>query len=320
MALLSGSQKAAAPGQIIWKGENMQEKKWRITVFTPAYNRRYMIGKLYESLQKQSYRDFEWVVVDDGSVDDTQQYFEDICRQSTFPIHYVKQENGGKHRAINRGVQEASGELFLIVDSDDYLTEDALERIDRAEKSIPPREKEKFAGVCGLKIFENGEIIGTGAGKEILDITTLQREAYGIVGDKAEVYYLDVMRKYPFPTFEGEKFVTECVVWDRIAADGLLMRFTRDPLIVCQYLPDGLTSNAVTLYQKNPRGYGLFISQRRKYHVWNLKELREQYLDFYYSMRDRMSMKEMADCLHTEPLLLGTEVFLMRIWRRLSGG
>ena len=103
---------------------------YKITVFNPTYNRAYIIETLYRSLQRQTYRDFEWLVVDDGSADNTKELFETWQQEDNFfPIRYVKQENGGKCRAINHGLELADGELFFTVDSDDYLTDDALEKV-----------------------------------------------------------------------------------------------------------------------------------------------------------------------------------------------
>ena len=102
----------------------------KITVFTPTYNRGYIIDNLFQSLKRQSYTDFEWIVIDDGSDDDTENMFQKFQSvDNGFPIIYKKVNNGGKHRAINTGLNLAKGELFFIVDSDDYLTDSALERI-----------------------------------------------------------------------------------------------------------------------------------------------------------------------------------------------
>ena len=102
--------------------------KHKITVFTPTYNRAYILENLYRSLQRQTCKTFEWLVVDDGSADNTKELFERWQQEDNFfPIRYVKQENGGKCRAINQGLKLADGELFFTVDSDDYLTDDALE-------------------------------------------------------------------------------------------------------------------------------------------------------------------------------------------------
>ena len=122
----------------------------KITVFTPTYNRAYIIEKLYHSLQRQTFKDFEWIVVDDGSEDETEDLFKKIQKdKNLFEIRYIKQKNGGKHRAINKGIEIAKGELFFIVDSDDYLIDTALKTITEIEESIPENEKKQFAGVCG---------------------------------------------------------------------------------------------------------------------------------------------------------------------------
>ena len=179
----------------------------RITVFTPAYNRGYIIENLYRSLQRQSYRNFEWLVVDDGSTDDTEQRFSSfMLEENDFPIRYIKTENGGKHRAINRGLKETKGELFFIVDSDDYIVDDALEWVDKTEKSLPS-DRSTYCGICGLRGYSLTEPIGSTFTGDILDIPSLERSKYQIEGDKAEVYYTDILRRYPFPEFEGEKCV-----------------------------------------------------------------------------------------------------------------
>ena len=149
-------------------------------------------------------------------------------KKNNFKITYVKTENGGKHRAINKGIEIANGELFFIVDSDDDLTDDALQKIDFVERTLST-ESGKFGGICGSKGFSEKEIVGSTYEDEgFLDITMLERPKYKINGDKAEVFYTDVLKNYPFPEFEGEKFLTECVVWDRIANDGYKLRFFND--------------------------------------------------------------------------------------------
>ena len=209
----------------------------RITVFTPSYNRGYIIEKLYKSLKAQTYRDFEWIVIDDGSTDNTKDLF-DVWKQedNDFPIIYKRVENGGKHRAINTGVSMARGDLFFIVDSDDYLVEDALATIDEIEKSIPEGEKSSFCGVCGQCGYTEKISIGSTFCGELLDITVLQRERYEIAGDKAEVFYTKILKRYPFPSFEGENFLTEAIVWDRIAYDGYKMRFFNKIIYITNYL------------------------------------------------------------------------------------
>lgn len=232
----------------------------RITVFTPTYNRAYCLTRLFQSLKSQTFQDFEWVIVDDGSQDNTQAIIHEFIEEKPFfAIKYRKTENGGKHRAMNRGMDMAEGELLLIMDSDDWLREDALEWIDKIEKSIPEREKKFFAGVHGLKVHTDQSEIGHSFQGDICDCTYFERSARGISGDKAEVYYTYLMRKYPFPEYKGEKFCTECLVWDRFAADGLKIRHFNEGIYFCEYLEDGLTKSGNMLYARNPRQYGDYV-------------------------------------------------------------
>ncbi len=290
----------------------------RITVFTPAYNRGYIIENLYHSLQRQTYRNFEWLVVDDGSQDDTGERFQRMTAdENDFPIRYIRQENGGKHRAINAGVTEARGELFLIVDSDDYLTDDALEELDKVEKSIPVEEKDRFGGVCGLRAYDKNRIIGTTFPGDTLDITMLQRNAYGISGDKAETFYTQILRRYPFPEFPGEKFLTECVVWDKIAADGFKLRFYNHNTIICNYLEDGLTKNLDQMILRNPRGYALYLQQSVDFGKLKGVDKCNSYVGFCENLRTQYTFSEIADILQMDSIRLRLWLLGMRIYRRL---
>lgn len=289
-----------------------------ITVFTPTYNRAYIIENLYRSLQRQSFKDFEWIVVDDGSEDETETFFRKIQQENNeFAIRYVKQENGGKHRAINRGVELAKGELFFIVDSDDYLTDCALEKIVEVEKSILKVEKRTFAGVCGQRGYSIEKPVGKTFEGEYLDITSLERDKYNILGDKAEVFYTRVLKKYPFPMYNDETFLTECVVWDKIASDGYKLRFFNQVIYICDYLPDGLTAHIDILHKNNPKGYGLYLAQSSQYgkikglNKWNC------YLQYYYTHREKMKFKEIANNLHMNSLILYVRLFGMRLFYKI---
>lgn len=225
-----------------------------ITVFTPAYNRAYILPALYTSLRRQTVMEFEWVVVDDGSTDETSALFDAWQKEeNTFSIIYVRQNNGGKHRAINRGVQIAKGELFLIVDSDDHLVDTAIETVLKWTKTLP--QEGKWGGVAGLRVYPDGKDLGTSFSGDFADATSLEREKFHIEGDKAEVFYTDVLRRFPFPAFEREKFITESAVWYAIAAEGYQLRWFNEPVIVCEYLEDGLTRNAEEVKKRNPLGY-----------------------------------------------------------------
>lgn len=226
-----------------------------ITVFTPTYNRAYILPVLYKSLQAQTSHDFEWLIVNDGSTDNT----EEIVRHwqgedNPFPIQYYKTPNGGKHRAINVGVANARGEAFFIVDSDDFLPPDALANIAPIFTQIA--NDTHFAGICGfradpktLKPLSNTALLNQTLDCSMTDI----RRKYHIRGDMAEVFKTSVLKQYPFPAFEGENFISEGAVWNKISQHYLL-RYVPKTWYLCEYLPDGLTQNIRKKYRNNPQG------------------------------------------------------------------
>lgn len=233
--------------------------RYHITVFTPTYNRAHLLGRLYDSLCRQSCRDFEWLVVDDGSSDNTEALFERLQKEADFPIRYHKKENGGKHTAINAGLELARGELFFTVDSDDWLTDDALEKILRWEAELP--RDGRFCGFAGRLQNAAGQLSGAASDGAYFDGTTMDR--YGIAGgERAMVFYTEVHKQYPYPVFPEERFMTEAVAWNRMARDGYRFRFYSDVIWIYEYQPDGLTGTGISLYQRNPMGYGLWIRER----------------------------------------------------------
>ena len=214
-----------------------------ITVLTPAYNRAYILNNLYKSLCLQSDRDFEWIIVDDGSSDNTETIVKHWIRENTlFPIRYFKQENGGKHRALNKGISVSLGEYIFIVDSDDYLPPDAVSFIKAHTNEI---EAEKFAGLAGLRgwIGKEGTIGDIPENDKYIDAKNSERKKLGLQEDKAEVYKKSILQSHPFPEFEGEKFIWEGSVWDRLALEGYVIRWYNHVIYRCEYLEDGLTNN-----------------------------------------------------------------------------
>lgn len=222
-----------------------------VTVFTPTYNRAYILPKLYESLKQQTCCDFEWLIVDDGSYDNTEELVDSWLLEPSFSIRYIKQKNGGKHVAINRGVSEAKGDLFFIVDSDDFLTSDAINLL-KVHFSKVEQDK-SIAGIIGMRVYPDGTRIGGEAKFEDMVCSRYDfryRHKYG--GDLAEVYRTDILKNYPFPVLEGEKFCPESVVWLRIANEYSLYFFNKG-IYVCDYLSDGLTSQVDKIRIKSPR-------------------------------------------------------------------
>lgn len=235
----------------------------KLTICTPTYNRADTLPRVFESLMNQTLYDFEWIIVNDGSVDDTSAVVETFMQQDKFPVVFIEQENYGKHVALNQGVKQAKGTLFLILDSDDWLANDCVEKICKIEENLV--DSSGYAGIAGVRVQSNGELIGnTFKGKKYIDCTSLERGRYNIDGDKAEVFYTKILRKFPFPAFQGEKFLTESVVWYRIASAGYKIRWTNEPLYFCEYLPGGLTRTSGKGIQ-NFEGYKLAAKEELSY-------------------------------------------------------
>lgn len=300
--------------------------KYKFTVFTPTFNRAYILDKLFSSLKTQTFKNFEWIIVDDGSTDNTEVLVKQFQCDANFPIRYFKVKNGGKHRAINIGVQNANGILFFIVDSDDYLKENALEQIHLAEVSIPQNGPIKFSGVRALRAYPDGNVIGEKfSSNRFIDLTQLEETKMGITGDKCEAFYTDVMKKFPFPEFMGENFLTECVVWDKIAASGYKNRCINSPIYICDYLPDGLTANVHERHKKNPKGTGLYIYQSIKYGKLTGWDRRYTIRNYYQLHTNEMHISEIANNLHMTKCTLfvylyyiNVRIFFRQKWKGLK--
>jgi glycosyltransferase involved in cell wall biosynthesis len=188
------------------------------TVFTPAYQRSSELHRVRDSLAAQTFRDFEWLVVDDGSTDGTGELVARWAREADFPIRYVRQENQGKHVAWNRGVQEAAGELFLSLDSDDACVPEALERFHHHWSAIGDEERQGFSAVTALCVDQRGELVGTEFPRDVTDSDPLEiRYRYKVRGEKWGFHRTDVLRQFPFPVVEGKPYLSETIVWDQIA-------------------------------------------------------------------------------------------------------
>lgn len=231
-----------------------------ITVFTPTYNRAYCLGNLYESLLCQTKKDFEWLVVDDGSTDNTKELIERWKMTGKLNIHYERIKNGGKANAINFGVQRAEGELFFIVDSDDILMNSALEKIEALEKTIST--KTGFAGLCFRRGNFSGELLGKKLEVNVCEATSLEiAYKYGLVCDKAEVFYTEVLKNYPFPEIKGCKFCPEALIFNRIARDGLKLKIQDDVIYLCEYMNDGYTKNFMRNLKNNAAGFAPYYKE-----------------------------------------------------------
>ena len=223
-----------------------------VTVLTPTYNRKYVINRLYKSLIRQTCKDFEWLVVDDGSSDETDKEIEKYILEHKITIRYIKQKNGGKHRALNAGIATIENAITFIVDSDDYLRENAIEEILEAHKCF-----NNLTNICGfsfLRCYPNGEINGPKFKQSpyVSDYITCRMNE-GIWGDKAEAYYTKCLKEFPFLETEGEKFLFEDYVWIQMAEKYNTVHINK-AIYVGDYLEDGLTNNIDRQKINNPIG------------------------------------------------------------------
>ena len=262
-----------------------------IAILTPTYNRGYILQKLFNSLLNQTVFDFKWYLVDDGSTDDTEEKSKDFINDK-FEVVYIKKENGGKHTALNAGIKVINEELVFIVDSDDYLENNAVETI--VIDWINYKNEADIAGLSYYKMHENGLVVGQKypAHEDIVDTYTSMRINKNIKGDKAEVYRTEVLKKYPFPEFKGEKFLSEAIVWNNISKAGYKLVFIGKSIYICEYLADGLTSAGRKYRLKNPLGT---MEHAKSFLYKSVKfKYRMKYMLLYTATRpfSKMSIKE----------------------------
>lgn len=231
----------------------------KFTIFTPTYNRKELLKKLYFSLQNQTFKDFEWLIVDDGSNDGTNELVKDFLKEKKLDIKYFFKENGGKQRAYNFALEKAQGELFICLDSDDEYKNYGLEIILKYLKKY--ENNKNLAGMGYLSTYPDGKIIGSAFPKDELIATQFEvYNKYGVTGDKGLVFFTKIIKKFPFPVFDGEKFVTEAVVYNRICRN-YKMLYVNEKIEVKDYQNDGLTAKYNNLLLKNPKGQALYHNE-----------------------------------------------------------
>lgn len=240
-----------------------------ITIFTPTYNREKTLPRLYESLCNQTNKNFKWLVVDDGSSDNTRGLIESWVEEKKIDIMYIYQENAGKSAAHNAGVENTNTELFTCVDSDDYLTKDAVDKILGSWLEIKGMDN-KIGGLLLFKMLESGKPT------TIYKPTTRKKGTLksfyddGILaGDTMLVFEKEKLKWFSFPIIDEEKFVPEAYLYD---AFNYFYDFYLIPeyIYICDYLEDGYTKNMAKLIANNPKGYQTYIVQRLRYDkkVW----------------------------------------------------
>lgn len=267
-----------------------------ITILTPTYNRAKLLPRLFESLCKQTNYDFEWLVIDDGSVDNTKEVILQFIekqekkketRKDFFSVRYIKKENGGKHTAVNLGVQNTLGELIFIADSDDMLMPNAVEKVAKAYQHI--KENPQYGGVAGLDCFKNGNIVGNGLPHEAISCNAMDiRYKYHVTGDMKEVFRTEVMKEYPFPEIMDEKFSPEQLTWFRIAQKYQLYYFNH-PIYIADYQEDGLTASITRSRMKSPIASMMCYAELSGYDVPKKEKIKASinYWRFWYCANNK---------------------------------
>lgn len=211
-----------------------------ITILTPTYNRSNLLKKLYDSLLSQTNKNFEWLIVDDGSIDDTKMIIEQFIGENLITIKYVKKENGGKHTALNVGIKEITTKYTFIVDSDDWLTDNAIQTIIDYDRKY---DNEKLCGFSFLRMYPDGKLnVSSGRDKDYIASYNQVRIYEQRFGDMAEVYKTSILQKYRFPEFDNEKFLGEDIVRIEIGKNYNLL-FANCAIYISEYLSNGLTKN-----------------------------------------------------------------------------
>ncbi len=268
----------------------------KITIFTPTFNRAVTLQRLYDSLCGQTNQSFVWLIVDDGSTDGTQFLVKNWKEENKIEIQYFKQKNSGKSVAHNRGVEKCNTELFVCVDSDDYLVENAVEVI---ENNCSKLNDDNVAGLVASRlmvderndVLENHSFLWVG----LSSLKDLYRK--GFRGETTIVFKTNVIKKYQFPEILGEKFITECFIYDQIDQKYLYLLLDK-PLVVCEYLPDGYTSNLKSLKMANPKGYALYYNQYLSLYKTDLKMKLKNIMRYIYfsKLGNSRGMCKNANC------------------------
>jgi len=288
-----------------------------LTIFTPTYNRREMLVRVYNSLLSQTLKGFEWLIVDDGSTDDTADQVKEWVLEEKIPIRYFYRQNGGKMRAHNTGVRLAKGSLFLCLDSDDYLVDTAVEDLVKCYEANKEKELDgkKVSGVVAHKGISETKLLGDNDFPDI-EITTLYGlYLKGFKGETTLLFETQVLRKFFFPEIEGEKYVPEDYVYDKIDSVCSLAVLPKIAT-VCEIVEKGYTDSVKKLRRNNPKAWYLYYEQRS--YITPPGMLRIKYLGRYviYAIRAKKSLSDSKRISAMSKLVGIMYAFLLIITRK----
>lgn len=300
----------------------MKNKSTSLSIITPSYNRGNMLKNCFESLRFQSNYDFEWIVVDDGSMDDTRSVMEYISNEHIpFEIRYIWKENGGKHTALNAAHPYIHGKYVLILDSDDTLTSDAVETVLNGWSKYDANAD--IGIVIFLKQLSDGTICARGKAEDIVIDVLNQKRICNVASDCCEVIRTELFKKYPFPVFDGERFLAETALWYRAGLDAKCV-YINKPIYICEYLEGGLTKSGKKMRIRNCHG-GMYTSYLRMNQRCALKErIKAGLLYVCYGCFAKISIAEMLKkakgcrCWTLMCLIPGTALYFY--WKPLYKG
>lgn len=231
------------------------------TVFTPTYNRAHTLSGVYESLCDQTFKNFEWVIVDDGSTDNTDEVVGGWVDEGIIDIVYVKQRNQGKHVAHNTAVDHANGGLFLVFDSDDRCIPETLETFRKYWEKIPKEVRSKYSTLSVLCMNQFGQTVGPEYPSFIIDSQFFSEQIdLRSGGERWGVNTTESMRANKFPVYHGEIFVPEGLVWNRLSKN-YRARFVNLPLRIYEQQKDSLSKKTVDIRTQSPRGTLQYYSE-----------------------------------------------------------
>ena len=263
-----------------------------LSIVTPTYNRSNLLRRCFDSLLQQTDKRFEWIIVDDGSMDNTYTASKAFQTEATaMPIYYIRKDNGGKHTALNAAHPYLHGKYVLILDSDDILTPDAVEVVlsnwskfdDNPEIGIVTLLKGKDQGHPNCYVEAEGIPVDIAEYPRICPVSN----------DACEVIRTDLFLRYPFPVFPGERFVSEGALWTRVSFTHKCVYINR-VIYLCDYLEGGLTKAGRAMRIRNPRG-GMYTANLNMLKNTNLKNrVKASLLYSCYGFFAGMNPKQMA--------------------------
>lgn len=285
------------------------ESKKLITVFTPTYNRKDCIHRCYESLQRQTSCNFEWLIIDDGSTDRTEELIRKWQSEETrFPIRYCYKENGGLHTGYNKAIELAQTELFVCIDSDDWMPDDAIANMERIWQNLAEQD---YVGIMGIDSYEDGRCVGGMFPEDVHEMFLYEKlTKYKIPGDKKMIHRTDLLKKVaPMPTFDGEKFFNPSYMMYQLDQFGKLY-VTNDCFCIVDYQPDGMSSNFYKQLRNSPRSF----AETRKLYL--------RFPDVSPAFKLRHSIHYISNCLTAKRLWQGLKesVFPGYAWLALIPG